>query len=92
VKYRVGPLDEFMSTLTQILPNAQQIPTSSPIQWSHPPVAIIKLNWDSFLDRRKQLICVSVIVRNSDGKVMASMCSVQQYISNPAIAEVYGAQ
>jgi hypothetical protein len=27
----------------------------------------------------------------SEGKVLASLCSVQQYISDPAVAEAYGA-
>jgi hypothetical protein len=55
-------------------------------------LGIIKLNWDSALNRGKHLMGVGVIARDSEGQVVASMCSVQHHISDPAIAEAYGAR
>jgi hypothetical protein len=35
---------------------------------------------------------VGVVARTSEGYVLASMCSAQRYIYDPAIAEAYGAR
>lgn len=35
---------------------------------------------------------MGVIARDSEGKVLASLCSVQRYKLDPAIAEAYGAR
>ncbi|XP_062152877.1 uncharacterized protein LOC133861169 [Alnus glutinosa] len=55
--------------------------------WVRPPLGFIKLNWDSALARGKQLMGVGVIARDSEGQVVASMCTVQHYISDSVIAE-----
>jgi hypothetical protein len=55
-------------------------------------VNTIKLNWYSTLDCKKKLKGVGVIARNLEGNVMASMCSLQQYISNPSVAKACGAR
>lgn len=64
---------------------------SSPLtQWARPLGDIIKLNWDSAVHIRRKLIGIGVVARNSAGRVLASLCSVQRYIFDPSIAEAYG--
>jgi len=92
VKCAIEDLADYRLTLSQSSPNAQQSSIPSPTQWSRPPVNIIKLNWDSALDRNKKLIGVGVIAQDWEGNVMALMCSIQQYISDPSVAEAYGAR
>jgi hypothetical protein len=66
-------------------------PISSPAQWIRLPLGIIKLNWDSALDRGKHLMGVRVIARDSERQVVAFMCSVQHHIFDSTIGEAYGA-
>lgn len=63
-----------------------------PIRWSKPLVGVIKLNWDAAVSRLKKLVGVGIIARDSGGKVLASMCSVQRYIADPSTAEAWGAR
>lgn len=55
-------------------------------------MGIVKLNWDASMDSSKKLIGVGVIARDHRGRVLAAKCSVHMYISDPAVAEAYGAR
>jgi hypothetical protein len=42
--------------------------------------------------KRQKLIGVGIVARDSEGKVMAAMCSFQRYISDSSVAKAYGAR
>jgi hypothetical protein len=62
------------------------------VRWSKPPIEVIKLNSDVAVNRLKKLVGVGIIARDSCGKVLASVCSVQRYIADPSTAEAWGAR
>lgn len=61
-------------------------------QWSKPPQGFIKLNWDAALNRDQKWIGVGIVSRDSNGKVIAHKCSYYRYISDPLVAEAFGAK
>jgi hypothetical protein len=67
-------------------------PPSLSHQWSKPPQGVYKLNWDAAVDRKQRLIGVGIVARDCKGKVLAARCSFHRYISNPAVAEAFGAK
>lgn len=61
-------------------------------QWTKPPQGVYKLNWDAAVDRKHKMIGVGIVTRDSNGKVLAARCSFHRYISNPSVAEAFGAK
>jgi hypothetical protein len=50
-------------------------------------MGFVKINWDAALDKKKKLMGVGVVVRNSIGGVLAMQCSTRPYINDPTVAE-----
>jgi hypothetical protein len=50
-------------------------------------MGFVKINWDAALDKKKKLMGVGVVVRNSIGGVLAMQCSTRPYINDPIVAE-----
>jgi hypothetical protein len=85
-------LSEFREASGLLLMNTQNQPSSLPVQWTKPPQGFSKLNWDAALDKNQRLIGVGIVARDSEGKVIAVMCSSQRYISDSSVAEAFGAR
>lgn len=47
----------------------------------------LKTNWDAALDLKYKCMGVGIIVRDSDGAVVAALCSTIPYIFDPTLAE-----
>lgn len=47
-----------------------------------PLCGVFKINWDTSIDKTKKM-SVSIIVRDHERKVMATMCSSKPYIKDP---------
>jgi hypothetical protein len=62
---------------------------SGVICWAAPPCRAFKINWNATIDQIRKLMSVSVIVRDYEGKVLATMCYSRKFITDPAVAEAY---
>ncbi|XP_040998121.1 uncharacterized protein LOC121244147 [Juglans microcarpa x Juglans regia] len=56
-------------------------------RWIAPPLDVFKANWDTAIDKGNSRLGIGVIVRNSEGSVMASLCSSMDLIPDPLLAE-----
>jgi hypothetical protein len=63
-----------------------------PAQWTRPAKGNVKINWDAALDGQNRLMGVGIIARDSNGRVVAAMCSFLPYIKDPSVAEAIGAK
>ncbi|XP_042983225.1 uncharacterized protein LOC122312634 [Carya illinoinensis] len=61
------------------------------LEWTAPPSSFYKANWDVAVDKGKSRIGVGVIVRDSSGMVMASMCSSMLLDPDPLLGEAVAA-
>lgn len=52
----------------------------------------LKIELGCFLDKNQRLMWVGIVARDSEGNEIAAKCSSQRYISNPSMAEAYGAR
>ncbi|XP_042958203.1 uncharacterized protein LOC122293808 [Carya illinoinensis] len=68
----------------------QDRPSLSVPNWSAPPLNVFKANWDVAVDKGKCKIGVGVMIRNWEGRVVASLRSPKDYFPNPHLAESYG--
>ena len=59
--------------------------------WQKPPEGIIKVNWDAAVDGGRKMIGMGAIMRDSDGKVMATMCDTMILIQDPVLAKALAA-
>jgi len=56
------------------------------------PCGVIKINWVVLIDKIKKNMSMSIIIRNHEGKVVAStMCSSKPYIMDPTVARDFAA-
>lgn len=55
--------------------------------WQRPPVEVSKLNWDASLNKETRTMGVRVIIRDAEGLVLASLCSIVPFIMDPTIVE-----
>jgi ribonuclease HI len=56
-----------------------------------PQSGLIKVNWDAAIDISGKRMGMGIIARDHEGYVLASMCSIKQFIVDPAVAEAYAA-
>jgi len=92
MKCAVDDLTDFRKSTAKISLSSDHRSPSSPCQWARPVGDLIKLNWDSAVQTWRKLVGIGVVARNSTGQVLASLCSVQRYISDSTVAEAYGAR
>ncbi|XP_041025461.1 uncharacterized protein LOC121265855 [Juglans microcarpa x Juglans regia] len=64
---------------------------SSIIEWQAPPMHFHKLNWDAVVDRTRAGVGIGTVVRNYEGKIVATMRRSQCMFRLPSLAEAYGA-
>ncbi|GLT72939.1 hypothetical protein SLA2020_448330 [Shorea laevis] len=62
---------------------AVRCPDPDPIVWKKPVDGVIKLNWDAAIDERNNRMGVGVIFRDATGAVLASMCSIVPFVTDP---------
>jgi hypothetical protein len=48
--------------------------------WCKPPLEWLKCNWDAALDNETKQIGMGVVVRNSEGQVVAALAMVTPFI------------
>ncbi|XP_040992691.1 uncharacterized protein LOC121239502 [Juglans microcarpa x Juglans regia] len=51
---------------------------------------VVKANWDVAVDVRNKNVGIRVAIRDSNGEVVACLCSCFVNISNPSVAEAMG--
>lgn len=56
-----------------------------------PMCGMFKINRDAVIDNSKKLMGVGMIVRDHEGKVLAPLYSLKQFIIDPTTAEAYAA-
>lgn len=61
------------------------------MRWTKPLVGIVKLNWDAAVDKNLKKIGVGIIVCDHEGSAIMSKCMTRTLISDPTVAEAYGA-
>ena len=55
-----------------------------------PPYGAFKINWNATIDHIRKLMSVSVLVRDYERKVLATICySRKSFITDLAVAEAY---
>jgi hypothetical protein len=67
MKCAVEDLEEFQKSSEGELSNAVLGFSPPTVKWSHPMGNVIKVNWDSAVSRRKKMIGVGVVARDSIG-------------------------
>ncbi|XP_040987666.1 uncharacterized protein LOC121235384 [Juglans microcarpa x Juglans regia] len=61
-------------------------------RWIAPPLDVFKVNWDAAIDKGNSRLGIGVMVRNSEGAVMASLCSSMDLFPNPLLGEAVAAR
>ncbi|KAF5477039.1 hypothetical protein F2P56_003718 [Juglans regia] len=61
-------------------------------RWIAPQLDVFKANWDAAIDKGNSRLGIGVIVRNSEGSVMASLCSSMDLILDPLLGEAVAAR
>ncbi|KAF5468375.1 hypothetical protein F2P56_012531 [Juglans regia] len=69
---------------------ANKICTSAGV-WQALPLAWIKLNWDSAVDKVRGLVGVGVVVRNSSGNIIATLRTKKHLYPDPLLDEAFRA-
>lgn len=87
-KETVEEYHQFQALVPQLAQNNLQ---TGSIVWCAPSDGVIKLNWDIAMNKRLRMVGVGIVARDSGGKVVASKCFIQRYMSDAAIAEAFGA-
>ncbi|XP_035551702.1 uncharacterized protein LOC118349877 [Juglans regia] len=88
----------FPRTLKHELPLHLSNPSQAKVQepknnkWIAPPLDVFKANWDAAIDKGNSRLGIGVIVRNSEGSVMASLCSSMDLIPDPLLGEAVAAR
>ncbi|XP_040994328.1 uncharacterized protein LOC121240868 [Juglans microcarpa x Juglans regia] len=70
--------------------SSNKICTSADV-WQAPPSNWLKMNWDSAVDNARGIIGVGVAVRDSTGKIIATMRTKKHLFPDPLLAEAFGA-
>ncbi|XP_042973210.1 uncharacterized protein LOC122305014 [Carya illinoinensis] len=60
-------------------------------KWIAPPPNFYKANWDTAVDKENSKIGVGVIIRDSSGLIIASLCSSISLSPNPLLGEAVAA-
>jgi hypothetical protein len=50
---------------------------------------VTKVNWDVVIDKARQMMAMGIIVRDQEGNVLASTCSLKQFIVDHVLPETY---
>ncbi|KAG6642613.1 uncharacterized protein LOC122276927 [Carya illinoinensis] len=58
--------------------------------WSPSPINTFKANWDAAVDRRKSKIGAGVVIRDWEGRTVASLSSPKIFFPDAHLAESYG--
>jgi hypothetical protein len=51
----------------------------------------VKINWDAFVDKGRNLMGMGIMVRDCEGRLIAALCIPQNFIVDPATAEALAA-
>ncbi|XP_041017915.1 uncharacterized protein LOC121260135 [Juglans microcarpa x Juglans regia] len=70
--------------------SSSKVCTSAKV-WQAPPSNWLKTNWDSAIDKARGIIGVGVVVRDSTGKIIATMRTKKHLFPDPLLAESFGA-
>ncbi|XP_035545074.1 uncharacterized protein LOC118348177 [Juglans regia] len=59
-------------------------------KWEKPGGLVIKANWDAAVDAKNKCVRIGVVVRDSNGEILACLCSRFAHNSNSYVAEALG--
>ncbi|XP_042944640.1 uncharacterized protein LOC122278525 [Carya illinoinensis] len=59
------------------------------IRWKKPDAMICKVNWDAALDVKNKQVAIGIIVRDSEGEILACLCSKLSIVVKAIVAEAY---
>ncbi|KAF5441962.1 hypothetical protein F2P56_037084 [Juglans regia] len=62
------------------------------VHFHHCQKVSIKANWDAAIDKANSRVGIGVIVRNSEGAIMASLCSSMDLFPDPLLGEAIAAR
>ena len=82
-------MEEFHEANQQNNKNESRQLDKGVLWWIAHPHGVFKITWDATLDQRRKLMGVGFIVRDHEGKVIATMCSSMKFIINPTMVEDY---
>lgn len=61
------------------------------VRWCCPPGGFYKINWDVTINTYPNRMGVGVIIRNSEGRVIAALSIVKKETQEPAVGEATAA-
>ncbi|XP_041027032.1 uncharacterized protein LOC121267250 [Juglans microcarpa x Juglans regia] len=64
---------------------------SNIIIWQPPPILFYKVNWDAAVDKIRAKIGIGIVVRDCEGRIIATMRRKQSLLPLHSLAEAYGA-
>lgn len=57
------------------------------VKWEKPPELAMNTNWDAAIDAHHRRVGVGVVIRDSNGEMLACLCSKFDHTKNPIIVE-----
>ncbi|XP_035541705.1 uncharacterized protein LOC118344698 [Juglans regia] len=77
-------MDDFRAANVNLKPN--HVDTSL-VRWEKPDTMVCKVNWDAALDVKNKKVGIGVIIRDSEGEILACLCSMMDAHLKPVMAE-----
>ncbi|XP_042973040.1 uncharacterized protein LOC122304840 [Carya illinoinensis] len=59
------------------------------IRWKEPDAMVCKVNWDAALDVKNKQVGIGIIVRDSEGEILAYLCSKLSIVVKAVVVEAY---
>ncbi|XP_042976308.1 uncharacterized protein LOC122307474 [Carya illinoinensis] len=56
-------------------------------KWEKPAGWTVKVNWDAAVDAKNRRVGAGVVIRDSEGELLACLCSICDHVQNPLVAE-----
>ncbi|KAG6678120.1 hypothetical protein I3842_14G064300 [Carya illinoinensis] len=56
-------------------------------KWTAPPPNFFKVNWDAAIDKGNSKLGIGVVIRDSDGSIVTSLCSSMDLDPDPLLGK-----
>ncbi|KAF5471964.1 hypothetical protein F2P56_008721 [Juglans regia] len=70
--------------------DSSALSNSNLVIWQPPPIPFYKLNWDAAVDKIRAKVGIGIVVRDCEGRIIATMRRKQSLLPLPSLAEAYG--
>lgn len=57
------------------------------VKWDKPTELVVKANWDAAIDAQHKRVGITVVIRDSEGEMLAYLCSTIEYTKKLIVAE-----